>query len=71
LHVEGEENLTIAPCRPPEPAGPGAQALVPTTEDLAGHYILVEGVEDLTLRPRQGIPLGNGCAPADVRENTA
>jgi hypothetical protein len=71
LQVEGDEDLSVVPCRPPEQAAPGAETAIPTTEDLAGHYVLVEGVEDLTTHPVPSVPVGNGRAPAGTVENPA
>src|SRR5262249_27987406 len=50
LYVEAEEDLTVRPCQPPQPAADnGAER--PTQDQLAGVYLRVEGPEDLTVHP--------------------
>src|SRR5262249_8714776 len=50
VRVEAEEDLTLRPCQPPQPAASNGEER-PTVDQLAGVYVCVEGPEDLTVHP--------------------
>ena len=51
VQVEADEDLSVVPCRSPDPAARIANDVAPTPEQLAGRYLLVEAVEDLSVHP--------------------
>jgi len=54
LEIAAEEDLTVRPYQPPQPAADSTAdgPMPPTTDQLAGIYLHIEAPEDLTVYPR-------------------